>query len=161
MPITKRIGASDAEGDAYCYLAAVALRQQERNQAAEAYHAAATIFRSVGHQHKLMTPLAGLAELDLLAGDVEAALAKVEEIIGYTAAHFPTDTLDPFQVYWQSYRVLQAASDSRGATLLQNAYALLQAQAATIDDATLRHSFLHNILSHQEIVRAYTLQYPI
>ncbi|MEZ4663082.1 MAG: AAA family ATPase [Caldilineaceae bacterium] len=155
LPLTRQIGAHDAEGDALCYGAAIAMHQQQHAAAAESYGAALAVFRGVGHQHKAMEPLAGLAALELLAGDLERAMGKVEEILAYTATRFPTNIPDPFQIYWRSYGVLQAAADPRGPEILRQAHNLLQTQAAAIEDTAQRHAFLHNVASHQAIIAAF------
>ena len=57
----------------------------------------------------------------------------------------------PFDIYLIYYRVLCKSGDVRAPALLAEAAALLQDQAARIDDATLHRSFLDNIPSHREL----------
>ncbi|MCP4537872.1 MAG: hypothetical protein GY832_12075, partial [Chloroflexi bacterium] len=65
-------------------------------------------------------------------------------------------TTDPFGIYLTCCRVLQAVQDPRAQDVLNTAYDHLQQQAAKIDDAKLRHSFLENVVAHREIVAMWT-----
>jgi hypothetical protein len=59
-------------------------------------------------------------------------------------------------VYLRCYRILTANKDPRAIAVLNNAHALLEAYAGEISDASLRQSFLENVTSHREIMRAWS-----
>jgi hypothetical protein len=61
----------------------------------------------------------------------------------------------PLAAYLACYDVLQAVDDPRAQEILNTAHGLLQDQAAKIEDAALRRSFLENVAAHREIVREF------
>jgi hypothetical protein len=50
--------------------------------------------------------------------------------------------------------VLEAIEDSRAATVLQTAQRLLQEYAEQIPNTTQRRSFLENVATHRDLLRA-------
>jgi hypothetical protein len=68
------------------------------------------------------------------------------------------DIEDPCMLWFNCYWVLQAHHDRRAATVLDQAYAIVQERAAHISDATMRHTFLHNVAVHSQIVAAWRLR---
>jgi tetratricopeptide (TPR) repeat protein len=121
-------------------------------EASEAYHKALTIRRKAGADNRATEPLAGLAQVSLIQGNLQQAKDQVEEILN----HLETGTLDgteePFRIYLTCYRVLQADQDPRAETILAISYQQLQERAAKITDDETRVSFLKNVAAHREIV---------
>ena len=58
-------------------------------------------------------------------------------------------------MYLTWHQVWAAAGDPRAAEPLEKAYAIMQAQAAKIEDEAARQRFLENIPSHRQISTAY------
>jgi hypothetical protein len=64
-------------------------------------------------------------------------------------------TKEPFRILLTCYQVLKANDDQRADAILTDAYNLLQARAANINDVHLRGCFLNNVAVNREIVEAY------
>jgi hypothetical protein len=61
----------------------------------------------------------------------------------------------PFFVYLSCYQALHAQHDVRAVAILEQAYQLLQTQAADLDDPEFQRSFLENVPENREVVRLY------
>ncbi|RIK41079.1 MAG: hypothetical protein DCC55_13010 [Chloroflexi bacterium] len=126
------------------------------DEAVAACQQALTIQRELGQQHWVLETLSELARIALAQGRPAAALALVGEILAGRAVSAPQSAGEPLGIALICYRVLQATGDPRAGQVLAGAYQQLQAQAATIEDPQLRHSFLNNVAANREIVAAYT-----
>ena len=104
-------------------------------------------------QAKMRTePLAGLARLALVQGDVEGALAYVEPILPLIAERPLTGIFNAFEIYLTCYKVLAAAGDERTDKVLATAVDRLEAGAQQIYDYKLRASFLENVPAHRALL---------
>lgn len=92
-----------------------------------------------------------LADLALAQGDAAAALAHVEAILPVLDGAPPAGSYEPLRIYWTCYRALRANNDPRAPGILAAAHALLQAQAALIQDAALRQTFMQQVAANREI----------
>jgi len=102
---------------------------------------------------------AGSARVALAEGDAAGAMLRLEGLLAHLAAGGPLDGADqPQLIRLTCHQVLTRAADPRAAEVLGSAYAKLQARAATIADATLRHSFLTNVPENREIVALWAAQ---
>jgi len=102
---------------------------------------------------------AGMARVALARGDAAGALLRLERLLVHLAIDGTLVGTDQPQLIWLTcHQVLARAGDPRAAEVLASANATLQARAATINDATLRHSFLNNIPEHREMVAAWAAQ---
>lgn len=98
---------------------------------------------------------AGLARVALAQGDETAALQKVQGLLAHLADGGTLEgTEAPCLIRLICYEVLDRLGDARAAELLTSAQTELQAVAASISDAALRHDFLTNIPEHRAIVAA-------
>ncbi len=122
------------------------------HRAAGEWSAARTAYQTalpLSQETKLVTewlPVqAYLAALDLAQGESLAALAAVEEVL----THFGDSTFTPAQrpqeLLLLAYQILAANQDPRAQAVLDQAWALVQAQLAQIDDPLLRETFLTNV----------------
>jgi hypothetical protein len=93
-----------------------------------------------------------LADLALARGDTAAALTHVEALLPFLAGAPLPSAYEPLRLYWTSYRALRVNNDPRAPGILAAAYGLLQSQAALIQDAALRHTFLHQVAANREIM---------
>lgn len=93
-----------------------------------------------------------LAELALAQGDTTAALRHVEAVLPDLLANKINNQLEPLRAFWSCYRVLAAVADPRACGVLTAAHTHVQTQAALIQDAALRHAFLHHVSANREIV---------
>ncbi len=99
---------------------------------------------------------AALAHLALLRGDLPAAVAQLQPVLG--AAEAPTATLLQGLhrvLQLRCWQVLQQTGDARAGAWLQLMHGQLLADAAHVSDAALRQGFLHHIPCHREIVAAW------
>jgi hypothetical protein len=116
------------------------------------YQQALALRQELGQPNLATEPLAGLARVSLVQGDLSWAQALVEEIMAYLEDHTLDGAEEPFLVYVTCYRVLRAGEDPRAQKVLDTAYYLLQDQANRIGDEKLRRSFLENVAVHREIL---------
>jgi len=89
-----------------------------------------------------MEPLADLAQIELLNGNEQKAVAYVNEIL----THLETGNLDgvnfPLRVHLICYKVLKELDDIRSEQLLEIALSKLKRWSAAIEDEQLRQSYL-------------------
>lgn len=129
-------------------------------EALETFSESLTLAQSIESAWQL-DATAGLARTALAMGDHANALSHVETLL----AHFDAGgtvggTEAPRLVHLTCYQVLEAAGDARARAILEKAKDELLARAATITDASLRQSFLHNITEHREILAIWTAKMP-
>ena len=98
---------------------------------------------------------AGLAGIFFDQGNLNQALAHVEEILHHLESNSLEGTEEPSKIYLTCFQVLKAERDPRAQELLSIAYDQLQAQAGKIEDEELRHSFLQNVPANREILREF------
>lgn len=151
----QEIGDRHVQGRALALLGHVRLQQGRLAEAADVYGQALALRRELGQPHLTMEPLTGLLRVSLALSDMIQAQAQAEEIL----AHLQSNTLDgadePFRVYLACYQALTAIQDPRAQDLLNTAHALLQEQAAKIENEALRRSFVENVAAHREIAAVY------
>jgi tetratricopeptide (TPR) repeat protein len=128
---------------------------KELGEACEVYQEALDLRRQMGQRHLAPEPLAGLARVALLQGDIERALVYSEEILSHLAIGSVDGTDEPLRIYLTCYRVLNANKDPRAEEMLATVHSLLQERAAKIEDKELRRSFLENVVVYREIAEAY------
>jgi predicted ATPase/class 3 adenylate cyclase len=130
----------------------------ELAEAEDVYHQAMVLGYETNRPRQSIDALAGLARVSMARGDTEQALHQVEQILTYLDTETPSKghpldgTIEPVRIYLTCYQVLKANKDNRAHDILDEAHNLLQKRAATISDKELRHSFLHNVPAHCEIV---------
>ena len=159
LAICQEMGDRDGMGSARSELGEVSYALGEHAQAEAHFQGALALRRELGLPHYAAEDLAGLARVALAQDDVSQAQARVDEIWPYLKSDPALDgAVHPFRAILTCYRVLQAGEDARAADLLTFAHTLLQERAAKILDAALRHSFLHNVPEHREIVQAFDVE---
>jgi predicted ATPase/DNA-binding SARP family transcriptional activator len=127
------------------------LVQKEAVQAQTAYQEAYTFCQAAGQSHLAMEPLAGLARVALVQGDLSLALNHVEEILACVAQKPLEGPHYPFLVYLTCIQVLQAVGDPRAAQTLGDVYEWLQARAARLPTQEMQQTYLA-IPAHREIL---------
>jgi len=86
-----------------------------------------------------MEPIAGLASLALIEGDMETAMEYVEIVLGYLENGGSLDgTEEPLRICWSLWNILQQAEDARAIGLLAGTYRQLQERAESISDKKMR-----------------------
>jgi predicted ATPase/DNA-binding SARP family transcriptional activator/Tfp pilus assembly protein PilF len=129
----------------------------QHSRAKAAYQESVDLRRKQGWHDVAMEPLAGLAQVALVQGDLELAQECAEEIWDHLQTGTLAGTVSPFQVYLTTYLVLKQSGDSRAGQVLEAAHEDLLERSARIADTEMQHSFLHNVQPHREIIREYAL----
>jgi len=80
----------------------------------------------------------------------------VEALVSALTADAPVVVDEVGEIALICYRVLEANHDPRAATVLETAQRVLQEYAAQIPNTALRRSFLDNVATHRELLRADT-----
>jgi tetratricopeptide (TPR) repeat protein len=120
-------------------------------EAAEAYHQAVDLFQTGGQDHLAMDALAGLTRLALAAGQIAEARRQAEAVLVHVESHPLEGALDPVLIQLTCVDVLEPGEPQRAARLLEQAHAGLLEQAACIEDAAQRRSFLEQVPSHRAL----------
>jgi tetratricopeptide (TPR) repeat protein len=159
LQIIEEVGARPNQARILTFLGQIQLGLGQLDQATESCWRALSLYRELGHGSLALEPLAGLAQICWLEGDLTQANLQVEEILGYLETRCASERQeyvlagidDPIQVYLACYHVLLACQDSRASDILDTAAQLLKQRAAQIEDEKQRGLFLENVPSHREI----------
>lgn len=120
--------------------------------ASEAFYRQALGLQQQAHLRlRLAEPAVQLAYLLLERNEAAVALSLLEEPLATLHAEGLGALAEPFVAYWVGYQVLKANADVRAHPILQEAYQRLRQQAAQIDDASLRHSFLEQVVANRRL----------
>jgi tetratricopeptide (TPR) repeat protein len=123
----------------------------EYDRAKQAYNEAYRLWEEMKQIIPLLDTLGGLAHIAFAQDDLVTGLSYTEQILDMLSALPDEDSilLDVFPI---CYKILQATNDPRAEQILKQGVQILQKRAEAISDLPLRHSFLHNIPAHQEIL---------
>ncbi len=125
-------------------------------KAETAYWAGLALDRELGQHHRGTEPLAGLARVALANGELETAMARVEEVLAYiTTSGSLAGAEEPHRITLTCYQVLEAAGDPRAAAVLEIGYTELARQADSLPSERARKRFLETIPWHRELVEAW------
>jgi hypothetical protein len=119
------------------------------------YRAALAGARQNNFSGYALEALAGLAVVALAQGEPTQAQRLVSDVLAALDAEALAQANEPFRIYLTCYRVLQATGDQRATPLLVQAHQRLQQLAARITDEALRHSYLHTVPIHRELIAAF------
>ena len=128
-----------------------ATRSARWAEAAEALQAALALALKGTNPLAAATARRALADLALAQGDTAAALAQAEGFLPLLGGAPLPSSAEPLRLFWTAYRALRADNDPRAPGILAAGVALLQAQAALIEDAALRQTFLQQVAANREI----------
>jgi len=124
-------------------------------EAADSYRRAYEIRQDAQQYNLALELLTGLVEVYLLQNELDSAQSHTAQILDQIKRSSLDGVIEPFWIHWTCYRLLRARRDPRAATLLIQTHALLQQQAARVDDTVLRQSFLENVAVHRQIVEEF------
>jgi tetratricopeptide (TPR) repeat protein len=156
LQIALDLGLRDLEAESLTNLGHALASRGDLAGAADVYRRAVALRRELGQSAMMMESLAGLARVTLKQGKEAEALALVEEILQYLEAETLEGAEEPFWVYQSCCHILLATHDSRAQKILEIAHTRLQEQAAKIKAEEFRRMFLENVITHREIVEAFT-----
>ena len=131
-------------------------RQDAAGTAFERAHAMATALKHV-RQHDAA---AGMARVALARGVPLQSLAPVQRLIDHVLSGGTLQGTDSRVIRLTCHLALARDGDQRAAEVLAEAHAELQARAASLADADLRHGFLAHIPEHRDIVSAWNALAP-
>lgn len=109
---------------------------------------ALAIRRTLNQPHLAIEPLAGLAGLALVEGNLAEAQAQVEEILHTLDQVAPDSVLYPGDVFLVCWQVLDAVHDRRTSQVLCTAVEFLLNRAACLD-GDLRRAYLEDLPAHR------------
>lgn len=142
-------------GEGWLYLGHIYQAQDSLDTAEAAYTRSLAIWQELDMTGHALEACAGLARVALARHDLGQSIQWVDSIVPRLSPENLGGTDEPLRVYLTCYEVLHAAQDPRASHLLQAAITLLQQRAAAIEDAPMRHSFLHNVATHARLLAAW------
>lgn len=140
--------AGDASGEAWgwLYLGHAQLLLDEIEKARKAFAKSIEIREKLGQPALATEPMAGLVEADLCQGDLEMALAGVEEILAHLQSGGTLNGTDePLRVYYNCFQLLEKKEDPRSAQVLQMGIQLLRSQVSKFKDHHARTMYVENV----------------
>lgn len=139
--------------EAWLTLGHVRLQEGAIDAAQAAYEEVCRLSQSAGVAAEVWQAEAWLARVLLAQHQQQAALAKVETVLAAFEPSRATALQSPQRILLACYHVLAANADARAGEVLQQAWTLIQKQAAQIPEPRLRSLFLTNIPWHREITQ--------
>ena len=125
------------------------------DKAIGAYQDSITLWQQLGHELSALEPLASLAFIAYEQHDYDDALAQLANVTPIILDKWPEGTLEPFRIYWISYKILRQCGDEQWHTVIDVANQFLQAQAQQLVNDTWRQSFLTKVSINQKIEQAW------
>ncbi len=157
LRISQEIGDPDQAAQLRVTVAHCQLALGNLAESRSGFERALGVWQELGHEHRFIEPLAGLAQIALEEGDFGQAQKTAEQLLEHLPAGLQGGTEHDLWAHLVCYRVFRATGDPRAADVLHSAYALLQDRAGLIDDPTLRRTFLENIRVHRELAHEHAL----
>lgn len=153
VDIANRTGCRDIEGRALIALGH-ALGAQRKPEARTVLAEAVALNGEVAAPHCVLEAQAGLAAVELAAGDLGAALERVEPVLAQLDSGMSLNGInEPYRPRRICWEVLAAAGDARAPGVLADAARRLQQQADALDPE-VRELFLR-LPDHAEIMAAF------
>jgi class 3 adenylate cyclase/tetratricopeptide (TPR) repeat protein len=149
---------NELEGWLYHTRGRVLMRRGVLERAQEVLEESARVRRELKQWYPYAHTLSDLGELHLRRGNLAAAEAVSAELLGLL---FPTEGTgiegaEEIAASWACHRILQAVGqEAQAQKLLRHAYEALQRYAERLETEELRHSFLHSIFIHRDILQAF------
>jgi predicted ATPase len=125
---------------------------ERQEDAFNAYHQAASLWRELGKFSLLLEPLAGMVRVNMARSEFNQAISTVEEILTLFAEHTLGGTKEPILVFLTCYQTLLANQDNRARDILRTAFKFIEQTAANITEEKLVKTFKENISAHRYII---------
>jgi hypothetical protein len=154
--IAEQVDIPNFRADSAVILGHARARMEQPDLAAAAYQQAVAWYITIGNAAMVIEPQAGLVQLAVAQDDCVGAQILVDRMLPVLSERPRARVLTPFYVYLICYDALEAIHDTRVATVLQTAQRLLQEYAEQIPNTALRRSFLDNVATHRDLLRAGT-----
>jgi class 3 adenylate cyclase/tetratricopeptide (TPR) repeat protein len=152
LEMSQEIGDPDQQAHLRTTLAHCQLGVGNVTEARAEFERALKLWRELGHEHRALEPLAGLMQVALAEGDLLQGQRLVAQILECLPDGMAGGSEHALWGHLVCYQFLKAVHDPRALEILHAAHALLQEQAAQIEDPALRRSFLENVGVHRELV---------
>ncbi|HEX4235620.1 MAG TPA: adenylate/guanylate cyclase domain-containing protein [Caldimonas sp.] len=129
-------------------------------ESARSFERMEALARDIAFPPAVLDALEGQTRLALAQGDIDRATSRLETLLACADLRDASTAgraggLGGAMEHWirlTTYKVRARTNDPRTAAALAVAYRGLQSEAAAIRDEHWRHSFLHNVPEHREIV---------
>jgi tetratricopeptide (TPR) repeat protein len=155
LAIAQQIGDQYAAAGAQLMLGDALLQLGRIPEAEQACSAAVELNQAMNQQHLADEAQAGLARVDLVRGDPEAARARLTTLIDYILQGGMLEGVeDLLLILLTCCEVLQATADTRAVPMVELSYQELIRRADTIPDAPTRERFLTQVPYHRAILHA-------
>lgn len=144
--LARRVSDRSGEAWAMLYLGHAHLLSGEFEAAQDAYRSSIGVREELGQPTLSMEPLAGLVEVHLAKGDLDAASHPAERILDFLAGGSTLDGVEePLRILYACYSYLLKKKDPRSGHILQKAKDMLEAQASKFINETERRGYIENI----------------
>jgi len=151
LALIHQSNARQSEGMALLGLGQTLALLGRNDEAMAVYQQALAAQQAHGQPQLVIQTLSEMAAVALQQGELAAALHRVNEVLAAVDLATTQEINEPLACALICYQVLQANGDARADAILQIAWQRLQTQAATIDDETLRRSFLERVKVNRTI----------
>ncbi|MBU1878291.1 MAG: tetratricopeptide repeat protein, partial [Chloroflexi bacterium] len=157
VDLARTLGNRRIEGRALTALGHALAALGLQAEAITVYRQALSVYQDLGESNLITGPLAGLARVTLVQGNLAQALALADQVLEHLDGLPPSSEGQSFEAYWICYQVLQANQDPRAAEVLHASYHLLQEYAARIGDPVRRRSLLDapRVAAHRAIIHEF------
>ncbi len=146
LEIARRAGELSGEAWALLYMGHAYVLMNELEQARQAYRESVEVRGELCQPALATEPLAGLVDVGLRMGDLEAAGQAAEKIFAYLDnGGTLAGTDEPLRVYHTCYLFLKQQQDPRRTQVLQTAIQLLEAQVSKFKDEQARKMYVENV----------------
>ena len=155
LDIAVAVQSPENESQAWFRLGEAELALGSYDAAIAAFERSLDMELAASHPEYAIEGSAGLARVAMAQGQAAQALPHAEAILGFIAQLGGLEGISGLAPALTCWRVLRRADDPRAAKTLGLAHGALLTKAATITDATLRHSYMNNLAENRDIVAAW------
>ncbi len=145
----------ELKGWVWFAFAEVMAAKDDKAAARQAYEESLRVRREMGQIDMMIPTLAGLAEICLRQGDLDAARQRTDEML---VLAFPPDggKRDNLRACFAAYLVLLAAGEmERARDYLHQAYEMVRQNQARLQNEAYRQSFVERVSLNRQIIAAY------
>ena len=158
--IAQDLGDHHLLGYALTHLGYAWVGLKKLTEAGRVYRQALDIRRELGEHNRALEALAGLAQVYMLQGQTDLALAQTEAMLDHLERHALEQDMGqglygterPFWILLTCYHVLNNVQDFRATDVLNYACHLLDLRAAKITEPEKRAQFLEHVPTHKALM---------
>ncbi len=125
------------------------------DEASHSYQKSLELRLQLSESKLALEPLAGLARIALLQGNLRKAQGQVKQILADLDELNINSTDDPLWIYLTCYQVLSASQATQAEAILVSAHDLLLKRVEQISDQVDQSAYLHNIPVNRALIDAW------